>query len=337
MKEKNNKYKHLTEGEMLSIYQMQEGRKSIREIANFLGRSKSTVWECLNYRPKDGSVSWWRMSIVQKAEYQYRQRLKKGARERRIKLQMDPELECFVITKLTEGAFSPEDVAFLAKKELGKRICAKTIYTYIKNRNTDLKKYLLEEGEPRRQRVTHRRGKLKQAATPMRSIAERPEVVSKRTEFGHFEGDLLQVRGGYFLSLRELKTRKQFFIPIRFKKAKLVRYTLIAFFAKLPKEVVKSITFDRGGEFAPSELSEIERLFEFLQIYYCEAYKPYQKGSVENSHRWGRKFIPRESDFSQYSKEKIDNISLILNRKPMKCLERKSPLEAWDEELKLVA
>lgn len=250
---------------------------------------------------------------------------------------MDPELECFVIRKLTEGAFSPEDVAYLAQNELGRAVCFKTIYTYIKKENPDLKIYLLEKGEPRRQRVTHRRGKFKQAATPMRSIAERPEVVSKKTEFGHFEGDLLQVKGGYFLSLRELKTRKQFFIPIRFKKAKLVRYTLIAFFSKLPKGVVKSITFDRGGEFAPSELLELERLFEFLQIYYCEAYKPYQKGSVENSHRWSRKFIPRQSDFSSYSKEQADNISFMLNQKPMKCLGRKSPNEAWNEELKLVA
>lgn len=334
MREKNNVYKHLTEGEMLTVYQMQSEGKSLRVIGKWLGRSISTLSECLNYRPKDETAPWWRMSFVQKAEYQYRHRLKKGVRERKSKLQMDPELECFVITKLTEAAFSPEDVAYLAMQELGKKICAKTIYTYIKKENPDLKIYLLEEGEPRRQRITHRRGKLKQAAAPMRSILERPVIES---EFGHFEGDLLQVRGGYFLSLRELKTRKQFFIPIRFKKAKLVRYTLIAFFSKLGEGVVKTITFDRGGEFAPSELLELERLFEFLQLYYCEAYKPYQKGSVENGHRWARKFIPRKSDFSSYSQEQVNNICFMLNQKPMKCLERKSSNEAWNEELKLVA
>jgi IS30 family transposase len=277
------------------------------------------------------------MSNVQKAEYQYRSRKRRQRKPRGKKLVKDQELQAYVVNKLIEGPFSPEDVAYLAREELNKAVCAKTIYDFIKKERQELKKHLLEEGQARRQRITHRRGRFKQAAPAMRSISERPKVVSKRTEFGHFEGDLLQVKGGYFLSLREMKTRKQFFFLLKHKEARAVRYILIAFFASLGKGVVKSITFDRGGEFTPSELLELENLFDLLKIYYCDAYKPSQKGSVEQGHRWSRKFIPRKSEFSSYTKTKTEEICSILNRKPLKCLKRKSPTEAWSDEMKLVA
>lgn len=332
MKEKKLKYKHLSETEMFTIYEMRSGGKTVQEIANWVKRSKSTVSECLNYRPKD--ERFWRWSNIQKAEYYYRSRLKRD-RPRSRKLAKDTELRDYVVAKLTEGAYSPEDVAYLAHKELGKTICFKTIYTYIKKENSELKKYLLEGGKARRQRVSHRRGKFKQAAPLMKSVTERPD--SAKTEFGHFEVDLLQVRSGYFLSLRELKTRKQFLIPIKYKKAKLVKETLIAFFAKLGKDIVKTITFDRGGEFAPSELSELERLFTFLELLYCEPYRPYQKGCVENGHRWLRKPIPRNSNFSDYTEESVNRICFFVNQKPMKCLNRLSPNYLWELEFKQAA
>lgn len=330
---KNKNYEHLTEGEMLDIYEMRRFGKSFREISRRLGRSKSTVSACVNWRPREPVKNWTFMSSVEKAEYQYRSRLKKKRAPRTKKLTKDSELLDFVVKKLTGTAFSPEDVAYMAGTELNKKLCAKTIYTFIKTERKELKKHLLEEGKPRRQRVTHRRGKLKQAAPAMRSIAERPSVVSEKTEFGHFEGDLIQVKSGFFLSLREIKTKKQFFIPLRYKKAELVRHTLIAFFAKLGKGVVRTITFDRGGEFAPSELCELERLFDLLQLYYCDAYCPYQKGSVENGHRWARKFIPKNSDFASYDMEHIRRVNHILNEKPMKCLGRKSANHCWNEEI----
>jgi IS30 family transposase len=336
MREKDNKYAHLSEWEMLRIYEMFGEGKSFREIGSRLKRSVSTVFGIVKWRPKE-PVPWYRMSNVQKAEYQYRSRKKQQRGPRIKKLVKDQELQSFVVNKLTEGAFSPEEVSYLAKQRLGRTVCAKTIYNFIREERQELKKYLLEGGKPRRQRIVHRRGRFKQAAPAMRSISERPKRVSKRTEFGHFEGDLLQVKGGYFVSLREIKTRKQFLFLLPKKEAKAVRYILIAFFAKLGKGVAKTITFDRGGEFTPSELLELENIFELLKIYYCDAYKPSQKGSVEQGHRWGRKFISRKSEFSSYTNARIEEICSILNQKPLKCLKRKSPAQAWDEEIKLAA
>lgn len=335
---KSKNYNHLSENEMIDIYEMRRCGKSLREISNRLNRSKSTVSNCLSWRSKEPIKSWLFLSSVEKAEHQYRSRLKRERAPRTSKLMRDKDLQHFVMVKLTKGhALSPEDISYLARKELNKKLSAKTIYTFLQRKCPELQKYLLEGGKPRRQRVMHRRGKLQQAAAPMRSIAERPVEALEKTQFGHFEGDLIQVKSGFFLSLRELKTRRQFFIPLRYKKAKLVRHTLIAFFAKLPKGVVKTITFDRGGEFAPSELLELERLFNLLQLYYCDAYCPYQKGSVENGHRWARKFIPRNSDFTSYQKERIDAINHVLNEKPMKCLGRKTANQCWMEELSKLA
>ena len=184
MNEKKLKYKHLSEAEMFTVYEMRSDGKTLQEIANWVKRS--TVWECLKFRPKD--ERFWRWSNLQKAEYQFRSRLNRD-RPRTKKLIRDVELRDYCLAKLTEGAYSPEDVAYLAGIELGRTVCFKTIYTYIKEQNPDLKKYLLEDGKPRRQRVTHRRGKFKQAAPSMKSVAERPISV----QFGHFEADLLQV------------------------------------------------------------------------------------------------------------------------------------------------
>lgn len=337
MGKKTKSYKHLSENELIDIYELHRAGRSYQEIGTRVKRSKSTVSECLRWRPLEPLGSWSTMSSVQKAEYQYRQKLKASQSKRTKKLTRDKDLQSFVVEKLKKEFVSPEEIAYLVSKELKKKVCAKTIYTFIKEERAELAQYLLEGGKPRRQRVMHRRGKLKEAAHAMRSISERPERVSEKTEFGHFEGDLLQVRRGYFLSLREMKTRKQFFIMLPSKKARVVRHTLIAFFAQIGKGIIKTITFDRGGEFAPSELSELERLIDNFQLYYCDAYCPYQKGSVENGHRWARKLIPRKSDFSSYNKEAVERINKILNKKPLKCLGRGSPSEAWQAEINKIA
>ena len=85
MKEKSNKYEHLTEGEMLRIYEMRGAGKSFREIGDWLDRSESTVWTCVKWYPEEPSA-WYRMSNVARAEYQYRSRKKRERRPRAKKL-----------------------------------------------------------------------------------------------------------------------------------------------------------------------------------------------------------------------------------------------------------
>lgn len=95
-----------------------------------------------------------------------------------------------------------------------------------------------------------------------------------------------------------------------------------------------TLTLDRGSEFAFSELKELERLFAGLKIYYCDAYKPYQKGSVENGHRGFRWHFPKGTDFSSVPKEHIAHVQALLNNKPMKLHKFKSPAQMWEEEIR---
>ena len=197
-------------------------------------------------------------------------------------------------------------------------------------------KYLHERGKKRRQRITHRRGRFKQAAPIVRTIEERPSDIT----IGDFEGDLVvskrKGKGGV-LSLRNRKTKKHTFISIPDLKAKTVKYCLIIFLMKLGKDLKITLTLDRGSEFAFSELSELERLFPLLKIYYCDAYCPYQKGSVENGHRGFRWFFPKGTDFSLVSQAQITDVENILNNKPMKLHDFKSPNFMWELEYKIAA
>jgi IS30 family transposase len=77
----------------------------------------------------------------------------------------------------------------------------------------------------------------------------------------------------------------------------------------------------------------LEAIFPSLKVYFCTAYSPHEKGSVERSNRDFRRFFPKGTDFILVSQAEIDNAQMLLNNKPMKCLKWKSSREFYQEEL----
>ena len=330
-------FKRLALVEVQEMFLMNSQGKSIREISKTTKRSTSTVHRILNeYRPASCRV-WLAMGVWERAWHVYaalKGTCRRGGNHGRLR---DPVVREYVLTKLVQEHWSPEEIASRIRKDLvGASISAKTIYSFLKHERADLKKYLMEKGMPRRQRVTHRRGRIKQGAPTKRSIHTRSEIVAERKELGHWEGDLIvSKRGGSgaVLSLTERVSRKKLLRFIPDTCAKTVLGYLWAIFENLPPAMRKSLTLDNGSEFAYSELIKLEQLYPDFQIYYCDPYSSWQKGSVENSNRDVRWYLPKGTDFAEVPKHTLADVEARLGRRPLKCLGYQTPEEYLSQKL----
>lgn len=325
MKEKKARtFKRLSLLDIQQIFLMQSQGLSIRGIGRALRRSGSTVSRVLNkYRPVS-PVSWLRMDVWERARYVYlamRTSARKGGNHGRLK---DPVERDYVITKLTEEHWSPEQIAGRISQDIpGASITAKTIYNLIKSESKELQRYLKERGKKRRQRVKHRRGRFRQAAPTKRSIEDRPEEVAQRSELGHWEADLIvSCRGGFraVLSLTERVSRKKIFRRIPDTRAKTVYGYVWAVLEELPPELRRSLTLDNGSEFAFSVLIGLEARYPGFKIYYCDPYSPWQKGTCENANRDFRWYAPKGTNFGDVKNSDVASIESRLGRRPLKCL-----------------
>jgi len=326
-------FKRLELVEVQDIFVMSSSGRSIREISRTTKRSTSTVHRILKgYRPASIRV-WLAMNVWERARHVYvalKEQSLRGGNHGRLR---DPAVREYVLTKLVEEHWSPEEIAGRMPKDLpGASVSAKTIYNFVKHERTDLRKYLMERGKPRRQRITHRRGRIKQGAPIKRSIHDRSEVIAERKEIGHWEGDLIvSKRGGSgaVLSLTERVSRKKIFRLIPDTCAKTVFGYLWAILEELPPAMRKSLTLDNGSEFAYSQLIRLEQLYPGFQIYYCDPYSSWQKGSVENSNRDVRWYLPKGTDFAEVSKPTLSDVEARLGRRPLKCLGYQTPDECF--------
>jgi IS30 family transposase len=314
------------------IIEMRKRCLSYREIEDASGHSKSHVQAVLSKHRHPSRRVWKSFSLHEQSVYiEGRIKAQKAQRkfERRGHIK-DPEIRDHIASKLINNHFSPEIISATMAKEIGKRVCCKTIYTFIKKERKELTKYLTERGKPRRQRVMDRRGRFKQAAPSKRSHADRPVAANERSEIGHWEGDTVvsnKSGQGGLLSLRERRTREQIFVILPDLKSETVKSRIWAVLEKLPPEKRKTITLDNGPEFSFTTLITLEAKYDGLLFYYCDPYKSYQKGTVENGHRILRWYFPKGTDFSKVPPAEIEKVQNIINNRPMKCLSFLSPNE----------
>jgi IS30 family transposase len=93
-------------------------------------------------------------------------------------------------------------------------------------------------------------------------------------------------------------------------------------------KTISSITLDNGVEFA--QYQKIGKKID-ADIFFCDPYKSYQKGAIENANREIRTFLPKKSNINLFNQNMIDKYVQILNNRPMKCLEYKTPNEVFRE------
>jgi IS30 family transposase len=184
----------------------------------------------------------------------------------------------------------------------------------------------MRNGKPARQE--HRRGKIANAVP----IRDRPASVEDRAVPGHWEGDLIAgTQTSYIATLVERKTRFVMLVKVDNKETDVVIDALIRQMKKLPDELRRSLTLDRGSEFAQHARFSVAT---DLDVYFCDPRSPWQRGSNENTNGLLRQYFPKGIDVSQYSQTDLNRVAKELNTRPRKTLGFRTPADMLNEALR---
>ncbi|MBU2934886.1 MULTISPECIES: IS30 family transposase [Pacificibacter] len=301
-------------------------KHSLRTIAQRLGRSPSTISREVM---RNGGASKYRATASDQAAWD------RALRPKKCKLACHPDLSAAVSAKLRRK-WSPEQIAGWLKrsfpKEPHKRVSHETIYRslYIQARGV-LKKELLEHLRAKRTVRRSKHASLKRKGLgqikDLVSISERPASVEDRAIPGHWEGDLIGgSKNSYIATLVERHSRYVMLVKVANKDTESVVSGLIKSSQRLPRELYKSLTWDRG-----KELADHARLTMAtdVEVYFCDPQSPWQRGSNENTNRLLRQYLPRGTDLSVHSQAKLSAIARQLNERPRKTLQYQTPAEKF--------
>lgn len=130
-------------------------------------------------------------------------------------------------------------------------------------------------------------------------ISERPATAEDHAVPGHWEGDMLCNSGGtQIVTLVERQTRYLMLVKIDSKDSATVVNALIKHACKLPQELYKSLTWDRGPEMAQHKRFTVAT---DVKVYFCDPHHPWQRGSNENTNGLLRQHFPKGTDLSMHS------------------------------------
>jgi IS30 family transposase len=238
------------------------------------------------------------------------------------------ELLTYIEEKLL-ATWSPEQIS-KAPSPFGKMPSWRTIYRWI------YEKYLLNGNLTvlRRKGKTHLGKETRGKYNLGKSIRKRDKSIYKRKEAGHWEADTVVSGQGKsktcFATLAERKTRFYMALKIPDRKADTMAAAVVKMLSQFPPELVKTITCDRGSEFA--NWQTIEKELD-CHVYFADPYCAWQKGTNENCNGLLREFYPKGRNLSRVSpKTLLRNLALI-NARPRKVLGFISAQDSWNLEL----
>jgi IS30 family transposase len=322
----------LTLGEREEISRATAQGRSIRSIAAQLERAPSTVSRELR---RNGGQAAYRASEADRAAWD------RALRPKCCKLASNRALAQIVTDKL-RLLWSPEQIAgWLRNAHPHDESCCvshETIYRslFIQARGA-LKKELLQHlrrtrGMRRSRHHTQKTDVHGQILDTV-SISERPASVEDRAVPGHWEGDLMfGAHNSQIATLVERQTRYVMLAKVASKDTETVVDALIKNARKLPQELYKSLTWDRGKEMADHKRFT---LATDIQVYFCDPRSPWQRGSNENTNGLLRQYLPKGIDISSYSQAKLNAMARQLNERPRKTLGYRTPAEMFSQTVAL--
>ena len=304
--------------------------RSLRAIAAQLGRAPSTISREVG---RGGGRDRYRGTVSDQAAWD------RALRPKPCKLACHPGLRRTVSRKLRRS-WSPEQIAGWLKRsfpdEEQHRVSHETIYKslFIQARGV-LKKELLEHLRAKRTIRRSRHASLKRDGLGQIkdaiSISERPASVEDRAVPGHWEGDLISgARNSHIVTLVERQSRYVILAKVANKETASVVTALIKQARKLPRELYRSLTWDRGKELADHQRFT---LATEVDVYFCDPQSPWQRGTNENTNRLLRQYLPKGTDLSLHSQAKLSAIARQLNERPRKTLMYQTPAEMFAERV----
>ena len=160
------------------------------------------------------------------------------------------------------------------------------------------------------------------------SISERPVSVEDRAVPGHWEGDLIEgSNNSYIATLVERHTRYVILIKLPDKKSNTVANALIRGAKKLPRELYKSLTWDRGTEMKAHQKFTVAT---DIKVYFCDPRCPWQRGSNENTNGLLRQYFPKGTDLSVHTQVELNKVARQLNERPRKTLDYETPADRFN-------
>jgi IS30 family transposase len=299
----------------------------MRSIAAQLGRAPSTVSREVAH---NGGPRRYRALAADRRAWRLAERPK------RAKLATCPKLRHIVERKL-ERHWSPRQISrWLARTFPGEpelQVSHETIYLslFVQGRGA-LRKELhqaLRTGRAMRRPKLQSPMKRRSHIPNMVLISERPAEVEDRAVPGHWEGDLLLgARRTCIGTLVERSTRYVLLLRLPDGTAESVRKAMTRSIRTLPRELVRSVTWDQGNEMAHHERFTVDT---GVQVYFCDPSSPWQRGSNENTNGLLRQYFPKGTDLSIHTQRDLNAIARELNDRPRETLGWDSPLERLRE------
>lgn len=322
-------WRQLQRDDRLKIHAWIKAKTSVRQMAEWLGVSVSTIYreiargQCLR-RNSDWTEEYVYEPDV--AQRHYEEGTKRRGRD--LKIMEDLDLADDMEDLLMEG-YSPAAVlVLLQKNEKEYKIevrAVNSVYGYVKK---GLFKDITMEELPYHKKPRKKKGavRVQKRAQAGESISMRPEEIETREEFGHWEMDtVVGPRGKSEKALLVLTERKSRFEVVRYINNKSAREVVRALNGierecgeKLFRQIFLTITVDNGGEFSDCEGIEASRRCKKprTKVYYCHAYSSWERGSNENNNRFIRRKIPKGVNFDSLTRTEVKQIERWMNRYP---------------------
>jgi IS30 family transposase len=302
--------------------------QSMRSIAARLGRAPSTISREIG---RNGGQDGYRATLADQAAWE------RSVRPKLCTLAKNRAL-AGIVANMLRMLWSPEQIAGWLKHtyphDQGLHVSHETIYRslFIQARGA-LKKELLQHLRRtrgmRRSRSYTQKTAIHGQIVDAVSISERPASVDDRAVPGHWEGDLVFGSGNsQIATLVERQTRYVMLLKLDGKDSQTVVNALIKNARKLPQELYKSLTCDRGTEMHGHKRFT---LATDIQVYFCDPQSPRQRGSNENTNGLLKQYLPKGIDISGYSQAKLNSIARQLNERPRTTLGFQTPAERFSE------
>jgi IS30 family transposase len=308
---------HLTYAERWFLYRLKKKGMSDTKIAELMGRHRSTIYRELSRN---------------RGQRGYRPQQAQGlANERRLASRRphkmdDPDVHQYVQQKLEER-WSPDQIAGRVERDFprtpGRWLSRQTIYDWINDWRPEWQTLLRRGGRP-----PEKRGQLADCVR----IDGRPEVINRRRRYGDWEGDTVvgQGRRSALLTLVERKSGYARIGRVNSMKSDMTIRVAKRRMNDLPPCLRRSMTFDNGKEFA--EHQKLTRGLG-LEVYFAKPYASWQRGTNENTNGLLRQFFPKGTDFTQISHREVACVEQLLNQRPRRRLNYRTPAEVLAKHL----
>lgn len=344
-----NQHKQMSVSDRIKMEALLNAGHSKEEVAEQLHYHRSTIYREYNkgkymHRNSDYTETQRYSSDLGQKAHDYAQE----GKGRSLKIGNDRELAEYIEDKIVNDKFSPEAALAAAARsdiEFKTTISVRTLYRYIDdgiflkltNKNLPIKS---------KRKSHNKKVKVQKRANAGESIENRPEEVSARNTFGHWEMDTVKGKKGVtkscMLVLTERKTREEIVIKLKDQGAASVVDALDRIerkYGDMFYKLFRSITVDNGVEFSDYEGMERSTLREGKRtfVFYCHPYSSWERGSNENNNRLVRRHIPKGEDFENTTDEEIAYIENWINNYPRGIFDYKTSKELFEEELEKMA